>query len=197
MKRKLLFRHISGCGAVGSALDLGSRGRWFKSSHSDIKKFRTLFGSGTFLYYDSGALTGIPYSSQYFHARESAEHITVRFIQPRKALSSIRTTLSGMTSDFRFTQPSNACHPISFTLSGIVTDVSPVQSTNAKRPILFTPRGMAIDVKPSQFPNADSPIRVILSGRLISVRLLQYLNAACPISFTVSGILTEERLPQS
>ena len=26
---------ISGCGAVGSALPWGGRGRWFKSSHSD------------------------------------------------------------------------------------------------------------------------------------------------------------------
>ena len=27
----------SGCGAVGSALPWGGRGRWFKSSHSDCK----------------------------------------------------------------------------------------------------------------------------------------------------------------
>ncbi len=27
---------ISGCGAVGSALPWGGRGRWFKSSHSDL-----------------------------------------------------------------------------------------------------------------------------------------------------------------
>ena len=31
-------QHISGCGAVGSALDWGSRGREFKSRHSDQSK---------------------------------------------------------------------------------------------------------------------------------------------------------------
>ena len=31
---------ISGCGAVGSALPWGGRGRWFKSSHSDQEKAR-------------------------------------------------------------------------------------------------------------------------------------------------------------
>ena len=31
----LLYLSLSGCGAVGSALDWGSRGRKFKSSHSD------------------------------------------------------------------------------------------------------------------------------------------------------------------
>ena len=33
----LLYLSLSGCGAVGSALDWGSRGRKFKSSHSDHK----------------------------------------------------------------------------------------------------------------------------------------------------------------
>ena len=31
-------QHISGCSAVGSALDWGSRGREFKSRHSDQKR---------------------------------------------------------------------------------------------------------------------------------------------------------------
>ena len=30
-----MSKRISGCGAVGSALPWGGRGRWFKSSHSD------------------------------------------------------------------------------------------------------------------------------------------------------------------
>ena len=32
-----LLRAITGCSADGSALEWGSRGRWFKSSHSDHK----------------------------------------------------------------------------------------------------------------------------------------------------------------
>ena len=32
---------VSGCGAVGSALPWGGRGRWFKSSHSDQIKPKT------------------------------------------------------------------------------------------------------------------------------------------------------------
>ena len=39
----------SGCGAVGSALDWGSRGREFKSRHSDQKAV-TLRSYGFFLY---------------------------------------------------------------------------------------------------------------------------------------------------
>ena len=36
---------ITGCGAVGSALPWGGRGRWFKSSHSDqIKPKTNVFG---------------------------------------------------------------------------------------------------------------------------------------------------------
>ena len=31
----ILYHSLSGCGAVGSALDWGSRGREFKSRHSD------------------------------------------------------------------------------------------------------------------------------------------------------------------
>ena len=34
----IITRLITGCGADGSALEWGSRGRWFKSSHSDHKK---------------------------------------------------------------------------------------------------------------------------------------------------------------
>ena len=35
---------VSGCGADGSALPWGGRGRWFKSSHSDqIQIIRTFF----------------------------------------------------------------------------------------------------------------------------------------------------------
>ena len=34
----ILYPSLSGCGAVGSALDWGSRGREFKSRHSDQKK---------------------------------------------------------------------------------------------------------------------------------------------------------------
>ena len=33
----ILYHSLSGCGAVGSALDWGSRGREFKSRHSDQK----------------------------------------------------------------------------------------------------------------------------------------------------------------
>ena len=33
-----IIANASGCGAVGSALPWGGRGRWFKSSHSDQKK---------------------------------------------------------------------------------------------------------------------------------------------------------------
>ena len=35
-----MSKRISGCGAVGSALPWGGRGRWFKSSHSDQVKNR-------------------------------------------------------------------------------------------------------------------------------------------------------------
>ena len=31
----IILSVVSGCGAVGSALPWGGRGRWFKSSHSD------------------------------------------------------------------------------------------------------------------------------------------------------------------
>ena len=34
----ILYHSLSGCGAVGSALDWGSRGREFKSRHSDHLK---------------------------------------------------------------------------------------------------------------------------------------------------------------
>ena len=34
----ILYPSLSGCGAVGSALDWGSRGREFKSRHSDQLK---------------------------------------------------------------------------------------------------------------------------------------------------------------
>ena len=33
----LIYYSLTGCGAVGSALDWGSRGREFKSRHSDQK----------------------------------------------------------------------------------------------------------------------------------------------------------------
>ena len=38
----ILYPSLSGCGAVGSALDWGSRGRKFKSSHSDQKGQMTI-----------------------------------------------------------------------------------------------------------------------------------------------------------
>ena len=37
--RNLNKSEISGCGAVGSALDWGSRGREFKSRHSDHSEY--------------------------------------------------------------------------------------------------------------------------------------------------------------
>lgn len=39
--RRILHNKISGCGAAGSALDWGSRGREFKSRHSDQKKTKS------------------------------------------------------------------------------------------------------------------------------------------------------------
>ncbi len=44
-KDVLSYLSLSGCGAVGSALDWGSRGRKFKSSHSDQNKESTFVGS--------------------------------------------------------------------------------------------------------------------------------------------------------
>lgn len=44
---------VSGCGAVGSALDWGSRGRGFKSRHSDQRKVPEILevkGFGHFLF---------------------------------------------------------------------------------------------------------------------------------------------------
>ena len=42
---------VSGCGADGSALPWGGRGRWFKSSHSDQRDAgpNSLLGSALFL----------------------------------------------------------------------------------------------------------------------------------------------------
>ena len=36
-RHRCIIKYRSGCGAVGSALPWGGRGRWFKSSHSDQK----------------------------------------------------------------------------------------------------------------------------------------------------------------
>ena len=42
------LERASGCGAVGSALPWGGRGRWFKSSHSDQKDLENIEFSGSF-----------------------------------------------------------------------------------------------------------------------------------------------------
>lgn len=44
-----IIANASGCGAVGSALPWGGRGRWFKSSHSD-QKVRWLLNFRTFYF---------------------------------------------------------------------------------------------------------------------------------------------------
>ena len=52
--RRILHNQISGCGAAGSALDWGSRGREFKSRHSDQKRqfsVRKLSFFDTFLFF--------------------------------------------------------------------------------------------------------------------------------------------------
>ena len=46
-------QHISGCGAVGSALDWGSRGREFKSRHSDQKETTIFVRKLSFLFFNS------------------------------------------------------------------------------------------------------------------------------------------------
>ena len=46
----ILYHSLSGCGAVGSALDWGSRGREFKSRHSDQIKQIAFRLSALFFY---------------------------------------------------------------------------------------------------------------------------------------------------
>ena len=47
----ILYPSLSGCGAVGSALDWGSRGREFKSRHSDQIKQIAFRLSALFFYF--------------------------------------------------------------------------------------------------------------------------------------------------
>ena len=68
----LLLNNVSGCGAAGSALDWGSRGRRFKSCHSDQKSVD--FVGGFFIQADRLGISSR--RSRVYHQRRHAAFVS-------------------------------------------------------------------------------------------------------------------------
>ena len=72
------LRQTTGCGAVGSALPWGGRGRWFKSSHSDQESH--------------GSMRGYPLGHDFLHHEYMGIHggILPKFYQTFLSAESLR-----------------------------------------------------------------------------------------------------------
>ena len=70
-----IIANASGCGAVGSALPWGGRGRWFKSSHSDNDRVENKSFSALFFAFSGQNRVFSPPLSYHLKFRKFFDHI--------------------------------------------------------------------------------------------------------------------------